>query len=310
MGSPMQTGRKVFAPERTGEAVDRVSSVRDFALVLSGGGATGVAWETGLLAALLEADVELADADSVIGTSAGAVVGRRVAAGVAGGDLVAALENGPSLADLASADKLAEGLFRFLELLGEGIDAAGAVRAGAAAQEQTVIGGDAWLAFVDELVESDAWPETLQVTAVDADTGEREVFTAGSDVPLVPAIAASLAIPCTIGPVELDDRVFIDGGARSATHADLAVTANKALVVTCLPGEAPLLAHVNLNARTEEEIAGLRAADVAVQLVRPDDKAVEAMGINALDMAAVPASLDAGREQGLRLAEEISDFLG
>ena len=38
------------------------------ALVLGGGGITGIAWELGVLSRLLEAGVALADADLVVGT--------------------------------------------------------------------------------------------------------------------------------------------------------------------------------------------------------------------------------------------------
>ena len=41
------------------------------ALVLGGGGVTGVAWELGLLAGLAAAGVDLTGADLVVGTSAG-----------------------------------------------------------------------------------------------------------------------------------------------------------------------------------------------------------------------------------------------
>src|SRR3954469_22077432 len=51
------------------------------ALVLSGGGSVGVAWQSGLIAGLAEAGVALADADSVIGTSAGSAVGAQVKLG-------------------------------------------------------------------------------------------------------------------------------------------------------------------------------------------------------------------------------------
>ena len=51
------------------------------ALVLGGGGALGVAWETGLLAGLREAGIDPAGADLIVGTSAGSIVGTCVAAG-------------------------------------------------------------------------------------------------------------------------------------------------------------------------------------------------------------------------------------
>jgi NTE family protein len=45
------------------------------ALVLGGGGVTGIAWETGLIAGLAGLGIDLAAADVIIGTSAGSVVG-------------------------------------------------------------------------------------------------------------------------------------------------------------------------------------------------------------------------------------------
>ena len=59
-----------------------------FALVLAGGGVTGIAWETGLLLGLREAGVHLAP-DLVIGTSAGSAVGAQLLSGVDLGELYA-----------------------------------------------------------------------------------------------------------------------------------------------------------------------------------------------------------------------------
>jgi NTE family protein len=48
------------------------------ALVLGGGGLTGIAWETGVLMGLKEAGVDIQQWDLVVGTSAGSVVGAKV----------------------------------------------------------------------------------------------------------------------------------------------------------------------------------------------------------------------------------------
>src|ERR1700759_1084042 len=45
------------------------------ALVLGGGGVTGIAWETGLIAGLAGLGIDLAAADVIIGTSAGRLGG-------------------------------------------------------------------------------------------------------------------------------------------------------------------------------------------------------------------------------------------
>src|SRR5262245_47992427 len=51
------------------------------ALVLSGGGPVGIAWESGIAAGLCEGGVDLRQADLIIGTSAGSVVGAQLALG-------------------------------------------------------------------------------------------------------------------------------------------------------------------------------------------------------------------------------------
>lgn len=51
------------------------------ALVLGGGGVTGIAWELGILRGLADAGIDLTTADTVIGTSAGSVVGAQVTSG-------------------------------------------------------------------------------------------------------------------------------------------------------------------------------------------------------------------------------------
>ena len=51
------------------------------ALVLGGGGVTGIAWELGILKGLADEGVDLSTADLVVGTSAGSVVGAQVTSG-------------------------------------------------------------------------------------------------------------------------------------------------------------------------------------------------------------------------------------
>ena len=50
-------------------------------MVLGGGGIAGVAWEAGIVIGLRWAGVDLSSADVIVGTSAGSIVGSRVAFG-------------------------------------------------------------------------------------------------------------------------------------------------------------------------------------------------------------------------------------
>ncbi|MGO8895116.1 MAG: patatin-like phospholipase family protein, partial [Streptosporangiaceae bacterium] len=51
------------------------------ALILGGGGVTGIAWEIGVIAGLADRGIDLAAADVIIGTSAGSVVGADITSG-------------------------------------------------------------------------------------------------------------------------------------------------------------------------------------------------------------------------------------
>src|SRR5580698_2756588 len=51
------------------------------ALVLGGGGPVGIAWESGVIAGMAEAGIDLTHADFIVGTSAGSVVGAQIAMG-------------------------------------------------------------------------------------------------------------------------------------------------------------------------------------------------------------------------------------
>ena len=48
------------------------------ALVLGGGGVTGIAWGLGFLMGLLDEGLDLRDADLIVGTSAGSSVGAQI----------------------------------------------------------------------------------------------------------------------------------------------------------------------------------------------------------------------------------------
>jgi len=71
----------------TGRAGERAMTGR--ALVLGGGGLAGIAWETGVLAALADAGADVAAADFLLGTSAGATVAAQVGSGVPVAELLA-----------------------------------------------------------------------------------------------------------------------------------------------------------------------------------------------------------------------------
>ena len=74
------------------------------ALVLAGGGERAVAWELGVLAGLADAGLDLTSAESVIGTSAGALVGAHIAVGADPFETACAICAADRLPDAADSD--------------------------------------------------------------------------------------------------------------------------------------------------------------------------------------------------------------
>ncbi|MBL8743890.1 MAG: patatin-like phospholipase family protein [Myxococcales bacterium] len=71
------------------------------------------------------------------------------------------------------------------------------------------------------------------VTAVDVDSGEREVFGPGyrEEVPISKALAASCAVPGLFRPVRIGDRYYLDGEVVRTLSADVACAAGANVVI-------------------------------------------------------------------------------
>ena len=266
------------------------------ALVLAGGGLTGIGWEVGVLAGLAAEGVEPgATADLIIGTSAGSVVGARVAQGA---DLEALFaeqlaDAGTERAASIDGDAVTEIFEAMLSADGDPGDRHR--RVGALALAAETIPEEERLVVVAARLPDPAWPaRRLQVVAVDAVSGETALFDADSGVPLVEAVAASCAVPGIWPPTTIGDRRYVDGGVRSPDNADLAAGFDRVLVLV------PMRMDVAAVARLEE------TGSVAV--VYPDDEALMAMGPNPLDPAFRAAAARAGREQAAALAVDIAEF--
>ena len=275
------------------------------ALVLGGGGITGIAWEIGMLAGLAEAGVDLSTADLVVGTSAGSVVGAQLTCGA---ELSAMYERqlqppGPQekVHSMTRADLVRYGL-AMLRSRGREVDfrrrvgalALAAERAGATPSEQER------LDVIGARLVSTEWPDRpLVITAVDAETGDFTPFDRDSGVPLLEAVAASCAVPGVYPPVTIGDRRFVDGGMRSAANTDLAAGYDRVVVLAPIPqGIGPMVG-------VDRHVAGLTGARVAV--VSPDGASRTAIGRNVLDPAARAPSARAGRAQGAAVAARVGE---
>jgi NTE family protein len=268
------------------------------ALVLGGGGITGIAWELGILHGLAEAGVDLTGADIVVGTSAGSVVGAQVTNGLPIADLYASqLE--PADAELGgrlsriSALKLVPPYV----LPGSGRDKL--ARVGRVATAAHAPGSADREGVIRSRLPVHEWPDRdLRVTAVDTDSGEFTVFTRDSEVDLVSAVAASCAVPTVWPPVAIDGRTYMDGGMRSTANVDVARGAERVVVLAPLPRSFSRKSSI----RAQLERVGPRAWSV----VDPDAEALAAFGRNLLDPSKRRAAAEAGLRQSRGLVEQIA----
>jgi NTE family protein len=165
------------------------------ALVLSGGGFSGAAWIVGLIEGLRDRGIDLGAADLIVGTSGGARTGVQLATGALG-QVAGTYRRGgaPPAAAPVPLDAFVGASMRILaEVQGqEGVRRIANLeplggRLGDAAERRAVIA--AHLAVQE-------WPEKrLAIVAVDAETGSRIAFEAGSGVPLLDAVTVSGALP-------------------------------------------------------------------------------------------------------------------
>jgi NTE family protein len=273
------------------------------ALVLGGGGITGIAWEIGLLAGLAEAGTDLSGADLVVGTSAGSVVGAQVTCGAALPAMYQRQLEPPAQEKVArmTRSNLAQYAWAMLRSRRDDVEfrrrvgalALAAEKAGLTPTEQER------LDVIGSRMVGTQWPERkLVITAIDAETGEFRTFDRNSGVSLLHAVAASCAVPGVYPPVTIDGRRYVDGGMRSATNADLAQGYDRLVVLAPIPrGFGPM-------ASVDAQVTGLVSR---VAVVSPDKHSRTAIGRNVLDPAARAPSARAGRAQAATVAARIAE---
>ena len=297
------------------------------ALVLSGGGTVGIAWQTGLAAGLATKGVDLREADLVVGTSAGSAVGARLALGR---DMVEATEEirrqpiarpsdpaaSPDPGEAVGAE-MAERMAALVQVMSESAASSEPFESrmaaiGAVALAVDAVPEEAFVSFFADLA-GEPFPDGFRCTAVDAHHGEFRVWEASSGVALDRAVASSCAVPGIFAPITIDGRRYLDGGMRSVTNADLAVGHDTVLIVTL----AGRIARGPENALTtrmreqeEHEHSVLRDGGAQVETIGPDDDAAAAMGVNLMDPQLVPAAAEAGFRQGQATAASIAELWG
>ncbi|MGY2004289.1 patatin-like phospholipase family protein [Blastococcus sp. SYSU DS1024] len=273
------------------------------ALVLGGGGITGIAWEIGVLAGLAEAGIDLTGADLVVGTSAGSVVGAQLTSGAPLEEMYARQLEPPVQERVARMTRGNLLRYGWAMVASRGRDVEFRRRIGALALAAEAAGltptEQERLDVIGSRLVSREWPEReLVITAVDAATGEFRTFDRESGVPLVHAVAASCAVPGVYPPVTVDGRRYVDGGMRSAANADLAQGYDRLVVLAPIPrGVGPL-------ASVDAQVTGMVSR---VAVVSPDEAARAAIGRNVLDPAAREPAARAGRAQAAAAVARVGE---
>ena len=273
------------------------------ALVLGGGGVAGIAWEIGLLARLAARGTDVAaDADLVVGTSAGACVGALVA-GESGYDALIAAQRLPAG---QTRERVPEfDLNLMMEIFGlmttvQEDPAAARRQIGALATAAATVTEAERREIIASRLPSEEWPaRPLVVTMGDARTGERVTFDRSSPLSLVDAVAASCAVPGIWPPVTIGGQQYIDGGIYSVTNTDLAEGHHR-IIVLCPVAMGPGAPDA---ARGESTAPG----DGPLTIVA-DAESLAAFGPNLLDPASRGAALDAGMRQADEVAVVVQSY--
>lgn len=260
------------------------------ALVLGSGGATGVAWELGVLSGLAGAGLSLA-ADLVVGTSAGAIIAARLTVDGSLPDLAGArLERSGRLGARPLARLLAAQLHpsrpHALAWLGA-----------RAAASWTPEAERRWIELVAPGLAGARWPAELVIVATDATTGRAAYLSASRPADLAAAVAASCALPGVFPAVTIDGRLHFDGGLRSPANLDVASGATAVIAL------APLSGSVRAHRRPRNQAAQLRRSGSRVVLIEPGLAARAVLGPDVLDPARAGRAFAAGTRDAERHAE-------
>jgi NTE family protein len=287
------------------------------ALVLGGGGSLGRAMHWGLTAGFLEAGIDLRDADLIIGTSAGAVVGAQLGLG-ADPRLSAPVVDASSMSTSTPSPSARAALAYLI---------AGCARAAVSSTPEEEWRAIGQMALAVETVSEGValsraslaaitggqWPANFRATAVNAYTGRFQLWSLESDVSLERAVASSSALPGVWPPITIADARYIDGGVRSMLNADLAAGFGRVLVLSCfdlsLPAGAPHPTRV-LNQALGREIEQLRHGGSVVEVITPDEAflTLSGHGTRMLDGSLVPEAYDIAKQLAAHNIDRIREL--
>lgn len=290
------------------------------ALVLGAGGLTGGAFHAGVLQGLLEGGWDAADADLVVGTSAGSSTGATLRAGIpvsdhyadqTGRPVSAATEarrrDLPPRLDFTAPSAPADRRPLDLAFGGRAFLRRGRPRPGllfGGLQPRGRMNTLQIAARIDGIHEGVPWPEApLWICAVRVRDGRLRVFgREASEASVGVAVAASSAVPGLLAPVTIDGSEHVDGAVHSPTNLDLLAGMGFDRVVVSSPmsgstdwRQPARSYHTRLLHR---EAATVRASGTDVVIVEPDTETQAVMGADAMRPGAEREVAESARRQG------------
>ena len=292
------------------------SESKDRALILGGGGPVGEAWESGVISGLAEKGIDLSRADLIIGTSAGAIVGARLASRMLRSDFINAALARPSGPPPGHPDQRSSSpppdlsfLVAKLQEMGTGKGSQQSIRAeiGEWAQKvRPVISESQFVASYTRRFPEKEWPSrAYECTSVETEDGSLSVWSGSSGVLLAVAVASSCALPGVFAPIIINGHRYMDGGVRSVTNADLARGCKTALVLAPTMGPNDALAK-SFTRPLNGELRTLRDSGCKVELIVPDDASLKAFGATLGNENDRAPAFNAGRVEGQNKAGEIA----
>ncbi len=282
------------------------------AVVLGAGGPLGWAYHVGVIEGLRTAlGIEPANADRVIGTSAGGAIAAGLLAGADTDEMLTAITTRPSDEEMA-AMRAAAAEFRRpwtrLRPAAPGLAVRGLGRLGFGALAGLIPSGVFPTTSLRRFpTTDDAWPSALWIPAVQLSDGATVVFGRDRlDVPVIDAVEATSSVPGMFQPKQIDGLRFADGAVRSAANADLLMGGGHDLIVISSPMTRPGRGAVRTRARWQlsTEVNELRAEGATVLVVEPDQAMVDlAKGYPRTNHEAGPSLVKAASRQVAQAAE-------
>ena len=284
------------------------------ALILGGGGPVGLAWEAGLLAGLGRGGTDVANADKVLGTSAGAVVGCLLVSGADLSQVLSLVAGPPGAQNPQPATDPMEELIAVMAQSALHPQDAAELRAqlGSQAVAAYTMSEVSWLERFQAFADA-PWPPGFACTAVDTADGTFQVWERSCGIGLDRALASSCAVPIVYPPVTIKGRRWMDGGVRDFLNADVATGHDVVLAVSTGLLEPSEFGRPGMNTvmrATRARLEALRAGGARVKAVVPNEEMLELSGWGAhlMDYSRAATAYRVGERQGEAQATELRTF--